>query len=235
MICMGTDTGIAQETSIDQAVSWYQSGEFNRARQGFFQIIERQPNHPVVLYHLGRLETAPLSAEQYYLQVLLHAPQHPYADDALMAVAHLQFQQKRYPDAVNACSRLLAAYPKTDLKDEVRYWQGKALLANRQPDLARLTFLQLLAVAPSSPFTLPTRLGIADTYRVENNFIEAARLYLKFETDFPESDSLRITLLRAGQSLEDAGRPKEAEHVFQRLIDRYPDSPEAVQVKGDGR
>ena len=70
MICMGTGTGIAQETSIDQAVSWYQSGEFNRARQGFFQIIERQPNHPVVLYHLGRLETAPLSAEQYYLQVL---------------------------------------------------------------------------------------------------------------------------------------------------------------------
>lgn len=232
MICIGAVPVIAQEASIDQAVSWYQTGELNRARKSFLQIIEHQPNHPVALYHLGRLETAPPSAEQYYLQVLLHAPQHPYADDALLAVAHLQYQQGRYQDAVKACSRLLAAYPKTDLKDEVRYWQGRALLANRQPDLARLTFLQLLAVAPASPFTIPTRLGIADTYRMEDNFIEAARLYLKFETDYPDSDSLRITLLRAGQSLEASGRTKEAGHVFQRLIKRFPDSPEAKRVDG---
>ena len=235
LICLWTVPVVAQEVTIDQAIAWYEKGELNRAHQSFLQIIQDQPYHPVALYHLGRLETAPPSAEQYFLKVLLHAPQHPYADDALLAVAHLQYQQGRYQDAVKACSRLLAAYPNTDLRDEVRYWQGRALLTNGQPALARLTFLQLISVSPESPFMMLARLGIANTYQVENNLIEAARLYLKFETDFPESDSLKVVLLRTGQNLETSGRDREAGHVFQRLIDRFPESPEAKRVKQDGR
>jgi TolA-binding protein len=231
ILSIGAVPIMAQEASIDQAVSWYQAGENSRAREIFLQIIKDQPEHPVALYHLGRLETAHPAAEQYYLQVLLHAPQHTYADDALLAVMRLQYQQGRYQEAVKACSRLLASYPKSDLKNEVRYWQGRALLANKQPALARLTFLQLLTVAPESTFMMPTRLGIADTYRAESDFIEAARLYLKFETDFPDSDSLRIALLRAGESLEASSRTKEAGHVYQRLINRFPDSPEAGRVR----
>lgn len=223
-LCLLTVSPIAaQEATVEQAVALYRAGELNRARQSFQQIIRAQPEEPVALYHLGRLETAPVAAEQYFLQVLLHAPQHALADDALLAVAHIQYRQGRYQDAAKACSRLLASFPKTDLKDEVRYWQGRALLANGQPELARLTFLQLLTTPTTSDFTLPARLGIADTYQAQKKYIEAARLYLKFETDFPESDSLRVALLRAGQSLEASGRTREAEHVLQRLTDRFPD------------
>ncbi|MDP7235693.1 MAG: hypothetical protein QGI34_03035, partial [Candidatus Latescibacteria bacterium] len=87
ILSIGTFPILAQEASTDQGVSWYQAGEYSRAREIFLQIIKDQPEHPVALYHLGRLETAHPAAEQYYLQVLLHAPQHPYADDALLDLA----------------------------------------------------------------------------------------------------------------------------------------------------
>ena len=55
ILSIGAVPIMAQEASIDQAVSWYQAGENSRAREIFLQIIKDQPEHPVALYkpHCG--------------------------------------------------------------------------------------------------------------------------------------------------------------------------------------
>lgn len=217
--------------SLEQAVALYESGRNDQAREAFLRIQDDQPEDPVVLYHLGRLDEDREAAEQYFLKVLLHGPEHALADDALLEVSRIQFALERHDDAVNACNRLLSAYPDSDLEDEARFLLGQALLAGRRPELSRMVFQQLLAAEPDSTLVRSARLAIAESYRAQEDFIEAARLYLKFEIDFQGVEGLETVLWQAGQCLEAAGRTVEAGFVYQRLIKRYPDSPEANRAR----
>ena len=217
--------------SLEEAVALYESGQRDRAHEAFLRILDDQPEEPVVLYHLGHLDPDREAAEQYFLKVLLHGPEHPLADDALLEVSRIQFALERHDDAVNACNRLLAAYPDSDLEDEARFLLGQALLAGRRPELSRMVFRQLLAAKPDSTLVRSARLAIAESYRAQEDFIEAARQYLKFEIDFQGMEGLETVLWEAGQCLEAAGRTVEAGFVYQRLIKRYPDSPEANRAR----
>lgn len=217
--------------SLEQALVIYESGQNERAREAFLRILDDQPEEPVVLYHLGRLDPDREAAEQYFLKVLLHGPEHELADDALMEVSRIQLALERHDDAVNACNRLLSAYPDSELADEARFLLGQALLAGSRPELSRMVFQQLLASEPDSTLVRPARLAIAESYRAQEDFIEAARQYLKFEIDFQGMEGLEAVLWEAGQCLEAAGRTVEAGFVYQRLIKRYPDSPEASRAR----
>lgn len=217
--------------SLEQAVALYESGRNGQAREAFLHILDDQPEDPVVLYHLGRLDPDREAAEQYYLKVLLHGPEHALADDALLEVSRIQLALERHDDAVNACNRLLSAYPDSDLEDEARFLLGQALLAGKRPELSRMVFQQLLASEPDSTLVRPARLAIAESYRAQEDFIEAARQYLRFEIDFQGMKGLETVLWQAGQCLEAAGRTVEAGFVYQRLIKRYPDSPEANRAR----
>lgn len=219
------------EVSLSEAVAFYEAGQHDRAREAFLRMLDDRPTEPVVLYHLGRLDPDREAAEQYFLKVLLHDPEHVLADDALLAVSRIQFDLERYDDAANACNQLLKAYPESELKDESRILQGRALLAARRPELSRMVLQQLLASQPDSMLVRSARLTIADSYRDQGDLIEAARQYLKFETDFPGTEGLERVLWQAGQCLQQAGRDMEAGYVYQRLIRRYPDTPEANRAR----
>lgn len=230
---MVADTAFQQIPAItlEEAVAFYESGQNDRARDAFLRILDDQPEEPVVLYYLGRLDTDREAAEQYFLKVLLHDPEHALADDALLEVSRIQYALERHDEAVNACNRLLSAYPDSDLEDETRFLLGQALLAGKRPELSRMVFQQLLASEPDSTLVLSARLTIADSYREQGDFIEAARQYLRFEIEFPGVEGLETVLWQAGQCLETAGRAVEAGYVYQRLIKRYPDSPEAKRAR----
>ncbi len=217
--------------SIDEAVAFYEAGQHVRARGAFLRILEDRPGEPVALYHLGRLDPDREAAVQYYLKVLLHDPDHALADDALLEMSRIQFDLERHDDAVNACNRLLKAYPDSDLRDETRFLLGRALLAGRRPELSRMVFQQLLASQPDSTVVRSARLAIADSYRDQGDLIEAARQYLKFEVEFPGTEGLESVLWQAGWCLQQAGRDMEAGYVYQRLIARYPDTPEANRAR----
>ena len=217
--------------SLEQAVALYESGQNDRAREAFLLILDNRPEDPVVLYHLGRLDPDREAAEQYFLKVLLHGPEHAFADDALLEVSRIQFALERHDDAVNACNRLLSAYPDSELEDEARFLLGQALLAGKRPELSRMVFQQLFASEPDSTLVQSARLAIAESYRAQEDFIEAARQYLRFEIDFQGVEGLEAVLWEAGQCLEAAGRTVEAGFVYQRLIKRYPDSPEANRAR----
>jgi len=229
-----TDGAVTPRTpsfTLVQAIALYESGQNDRSREAFLRILDDRPEDPVVLYHLGRLDPDREAAEQYFLKVLLHGPEHALADDALLEVSRIQFALERHDDAVNACNRLLSAYPDSDLEDEARFLLGRALLAGRRPELSRMVFQQLLASEPDSTLVRPARLAIAESYRAQEDFIEAARQYLRFEIDFQGVEGLETILWEAGQCLVAAGRTVEAGFVYQRLIKRYPDSPEANRAR----
>ncbi len=217
--------------SLGEAIAFYEAGQNDQARDAFLRILDDQPREPTVLYHLGRLVPDREAAEQYFLQVLFHEPDHALADDALLEVSRIQFDLERHDEAVNACNRLLKAYPDSELKDEARFLLGRALLAGRRPALSRMVFQQLLSTAPDSTRVRSVRLAIADSYRDQEDFIEAARQYLRFEADFPGIDGLEKVLWQAGQCLVNAGRTVESGYVYQRLIKRYPDTPEARRAR----
>ena len=217
--------------TLDEAVAYYEAGQHEMARDAFLRMLDERPEEPVVLFHLGHLDPDRETAEQYFLKVLLQDPEHALADDALLAVSRIQYDLERHGDAVNACNRLLSAYPDSDLEYETRMLLGQALLAGRRPELSRMVFQQLIASRPDTTLVRSARLAIADSYRAQGDLIEAARQYLRFEIDFPGADGLEKVLWQAGQSLEDAGRDVEAGYVYQRLMKRYPDSPEAKRAR----
>ena len=216
---------------LEEAVTLYESGQNDRAREAFLRILGDRPEEPVVLYHMGRLEPDHVAAEQYFLKVLLHEPEHALADDALLEVSRIQYALGRHDEAVNACNRLLVAYPDSDLENETRFLLGRALLDGRKPELSRLVFEQLLASAPDSTLVRSARLALGDSYGGGGDLSEPPRQYLRFEIDFPGVEGLETVLWQAGQCLENAGRTVEAGYVYQRLIKRYPDSAEAKRAR----
>ena len=216
--------------SLEKAITLYEAGQTDFARTAFSLILSEKPKEPLALYYLGRLESNREAAKQYYLQVLLHEPEHSLADDALLEVSRIHFEFERYDEAVHACNRLLKAFPDSDLMDECRFLLGHALLAGRRPLLSRMVFKQLLLSEHEPMLVRSAHLAIADSYRDQGDFIEAARRYLKFEVKFSGTDGLQVVLWRAAQCLVEAGREFEAGYVYQRLINRYPDTPEAIRA-----
>tara|TARA_B100000029_G_scaffold389840_1_gene386358 strand:+ start:57120 stop:57947 length:828 start_codon:yes stop_codon:yes gene_type:complete len=225
------ETSLISTTALKDAVALYKTGDLDQAREAFLHILDTQPKEPNALFYLGHINTDLISAEQYFLQVILSNPQHNLADDALLELARINFTQKKYKETASKCNKILKTYPDTNLINETYLLLGQALLAESRPALARIVFQEILPSNPSSILSLQARRGIADSYRDQAYFIDAAREYIKLEIDFPQADSLETVLWNAGNCLSKAGRSFEAVLVYQRLIKLYPRTVQARKAQ----
>ncbi len=229
LILMVADLSNAQTTTSDQAEAWYAAGLHDKARQAYEVMLASDPEQPEALYYLGLLSEGKAS-EQYFLKLLNHSPDHALAEDALLGVVRVYHRAGQHEEAIRACNRFLMLHQESVHGEEIRYWQGMSLLADKRTELARLSFRQLLGLYPDSRFNVQARMGIAETFRAEKSYVEAAKVYLEMENDPAASDSASKVLYHAGQCLAAAERDVEARHVFRRLLQRFPESAEAGTV-----
>lgn len=143
----------------------------------------------------------------------------PLADDAQFGTCRAYWRlspdiprdQDFTEKTIDECTRLVEFYPRSPLVPE-----AQALIAQAREKMAAKTL----------------RIG---TYYFDRGFYEASIIY--FETlvrDYPDTPVIPEGLDLLQQAYEVRGFRREAEAVRQRLIQSFPDSPQARALAGSG-
>lgn len=139
---------------------------------------------------------------------------------------------KKDPDsAVRAYEDIFKLYPQAETTGDSMWRYTDALVAAKQFAKVEPKLDKAIkeGAKPEAARALVTR---GDIRRGENKLELAVRDYLRTVWFFErERDVMPRALLRAGQVLEQLRDPR-AKQMYSRLVQEYPDSPEAQEAKG---
>ncbi len=138
--------------NIDEAIRLFNSFQFERAREIFYDVVADTDNPRVAeaYYYLGRLSVAPDSALRYYWMVTHDFPQSRYADLANLEIAKIHIARYNYTSAIATLNSLLEKYADTEVKDEVLFWLGVSYMSNDQEEQGVSVLKRLRTSYPKS-------------------------------------------------------------------------------------
>lgn len=202
------------EWSLDR----FERGKYHDAIRGFRDHLLREPLHPTadssrLLLAESYFETdQELLAANEFRQLATSRPNSPLADDAQFGVCRshwavspdLPRDQEFTEKTIEECTRLIEFFPRSPLVGEARELVAQA----RQKVAAK-------------------ELRIAKYY-YDRGIYESAIIYLEnILQTYPEAEVVPETLLVLHDSYYRVGFQMEADAVKQRLLELFPDSPEA--------
>ena len=98
-------------------------------------------------------------------------------------------------------------------------------------DLAREGFREFLDRYQQSELSDDARYWLGDLAYGEQDWNDASDQFERLLLDYPQTPLAAAALLKRGYSLRELGRDTEADAVFKRLVDEYPDSNEAALIR----
>jgi tol-pal system protein YbgF len=90
-----------------------------------------------------------------------------------------------------------------------------------------MAFEQFLTQYPQHELAPDAQLGLAETYALEEELADAVEHFARVAEAYPTSARAPEALYRAGQISEDRRRTSEARTYYQRVVQRYANSPSA--------
>jgi TolA-binding protein len=140
-------------------------------------------------------------------------------------------ERERAEAAVARFKAAADAYPSTDAGLFARYQQASTLVALGKLDDAATVYQQVIGAARDGVLRRSAELGLAEAQARSGRFDQAIKTF----TDLAQrkDDDLPVDgiLLQLGRTYLDAGRMKEAEQAFNRLVTEFPDSPFSEEAK----
>lgn len=202
----------------------YENEKFADAIRGFRDLLFREPLHATSDSARFLLANAYLRTNQNLLaanefrMLATSRPNSPVADDAQLGMCRSYWQlspsiardQEYSERTIEACTRLVEFFPRSDLLPEARSIIGDA----RQKLAAK-----------------QARVG---SWYYERKIYESSIIY--FESliqEYPEADVVPAVLYSLHDAYSQVGFRAEADAVKQQLLTRYPESPEARAFSDD--
>lgn len=216
--------GLEPVERFEWGLERFEKGDMSSARNGFREFLLNDPLHPradsaqymmgEALYRDGRY----VEAAEAFSRLATNRPRSPLADDAQLGVCRsywalspdLPLDQESTRQAADACGTVLEFYSPTPLEEEARRIRRKA-----RNKLAR------------------KRYRVAEWY-YDRGAYESANIYLEqILEEYPESDVVPRTLSTLFRSYRELGFDAEAREVRRRLMENYPETPAAAEVKDE--
>lgn len=216
--------GMEAENLFRLATEKYDEGEYDDAMRALDRLVVsfgtwgRIPEARLLLGHAAYANEDYLTARSEYLRFLDRFPGHEDAPEAAVGVCrclvalspHSQRDQGYTEDALTTCRNVVLDYPGTDQAQEA------ADLANRM------------------------RLKLAEKeydtgmFYFRRDLYDSAIIYFEFVTDlYPETEFAPKALLGIYQANLEIGYSDLAEEARQRLLENYPDSEAAQEIRAD--
>ncbi len=107
------------------------------------------------------------------------------------------------------------------------YRAGATKLQEKSATAARLAFEQFLTQYPQHELAPDAQFGLAETYALEEELGDAVDQFARVAEAYPTSARAPEALYRAGQLSEERRRTSEARTYYQRVVQRYANSPSA--------
>ena len=108
---------------------------------------------------------------------------------------------------------------------------AQADLTRGNYELAQEGFIQFLRRHPASSLADDAQYGRAECYYGRQKFSEAISEYERVLLLYPDGDKAPASLLRLGLAYQSLENPAKTKEQWEKLIGKYPDSPEAAIAK----
>ncbi|MFQ5427598.1 MAG: tol-pal system protein YbgF [Thermodesulfobacteriota bacterium] len=114
---------------------------------------------------------------------------------------------------------------------EALYFKGFKLTKDKEYEKARAVFKRYLSLYPRSRLADHARYWLGEIYYTNGNWERAILEFDRVIKEYPGGDKVPAALLKEGFSFEKLGSKKEARLLLERLIEKYPKTPEAKIAK----
>ncbi|MBX6313443.1 MAG: tetratricopeptide repeat protein [Isosphaeraceae bacterium] len=194
-------------------------------------------SEPLTWAHLSLGKIA-LAGKQYDRAVELLRPvaEEAVAKYKVPALADLGWAllgDERPAEAAAAFAALLEAAPEDPLAPEAALARGRALERAGEADKALAAYHLVIEKYGQSDQAAPAALARARLLAKSERYAEAAAAFEQVAQDDSQAEGIQrdAVLAEWGAALLDAGKPEEADRIFGRLVEEFPDSPRAAEAR----
>ena len=150
---------------------------------------------------------------------------------ALLDIAHVRFNQKRYREAAAAYEDLLRRFPGHPQRLTALYQCGVCYLRLDRAGDAVDRWQEIVRDSASAPAAERAWARMGDAYFQAEKHEDAKRCYQGLLEHFAGTSGAALASLRLGQCEYNAGHDAEALPAFSATLERYPNTPMAREAR----
>ena len=214
-------------------------GRFGEAQTALQSLTHDFPDHPAqpgamqllawVYAKQGR-DSLAVATEEELLSRHGAASGDAVVGDALLDIAHVRFNQKRYRDAAAAYEDFLHRYPTHARRLLALYQVGLCYLRLDRAGDAVDRWETLVRDSASAPLAERAWARAGDVYFQAERYGDARRCYEGLLAHFADSPAAGLASLRLAQCAYNAGDDAAAVGAFSTTLTRFPDTPIAKEA-----
>ncbi len=208
------------------------------ARKALDRLEKDFPQSKVLATTQLRLAQAAIEAKDYDRAIVLakratEAVDPSTQDQAKSALGWAYFSANRPEEAAQAFDELLKASPDSALAPESALIRARALESVGKNDEALAAYAFTAETYAKTPQAKPARLARARLLVETKQPAEAVPIYEAYLLDYPDGggEGLDSLLAEWGWALVDAGKPTEADKLFTRLLEQFPNSARTADAR----
>jgi len=150
---------------------------------------------------------------------------------ALLDIAHVRFNQKRYKEAAAGYDDFLRRFPEHPRRNQARYQSGLAYLRVNRAGDAVDRWESIVRDSAAAPIAEKAWARAGDLYFDAQKYSEAKRCYRGLLENFVNAGAAALASLRLAQCDYNAGNDAEALEGYSNVIRDYADSPYAREAR----
>lgn len=215
--------------------------QWEKVSQTAQQLLQEHPDSPLRVYgEFWQVEVAfrkkDFDGALKRLEEFVQKHPSPPAGLAPLAAlrrAQLLAHQRRWEEVLQAAEQLRQQYPDFDQLYEADYLLGRALASKARFDEARQAFQRVIR-SPQGAKTETAAMAqwyIGETYFHQQDYQTALRAYLLVEILYGYPEWQALALLEAARCRQMLGQKTEAQQLYQRLLEQFPNTTAAQEYR----
>jgi tol-pal system protein YbgF len=143
--------------------------------------------------------------------------------------ARIGILEKKYDEMTNKSGGAPAKQP--DVPPEVLYQQGVDQVKGGNTQKGRETLTAFLEKYSSNDLAPNAHYWIGESYYTEKSYDQAILEFEKVIKNYPDKGKAPAAMLKQGLAFKAIGDKKSGSYILNKLIEKYPRSPEAATAK----
>lgn len=143
-----------------------------------------------------------------------------------------KIEKRELPQEIAKVPERTEKKPEFESKDPIKIYDGAQLaFKERRYEEARILSDRLIKDFPNHPLAPKAYFLIGEAYYGERKYEDAILAYEAFIKKYPAHDLVKEAKLKQAYSFIELGDKKTGKVLLEKIIDRYPDTPEARLAK----
>jgi TolA-binding protein len=211
--------------------SYYNLGEYLRARLAYLQLIKDYPDskeapeaeYGVILsfYRVGEYDHFIEKTGEFFGKY----PKHPLGANVGLQLAEFYEENGQWEGAISAYREMLRNYPKSELADDAQFRIGEIYMNMKWFPEAIAEYEKIPRQFPDSKRVVEAWYKIGESYYALQDFRSALKGYERVIYRCPKSGWDKRSYLKASECYRVLKKPRWAAKTLKRLIALYPNDP----------